>query len=90
MIYGGGVPWPLDNLFHTLEIRMSNTSASRTSRSRLFEGYFDGLPVAKNISGSGPSGSEYQVGITASTDALNNPYSFEVENCKVYRQARRR
>ncbi|MBN1441882.1 MAG: tetratricopeptide repeat protein [Planctomycetes bacterium] len=88
-VYGGGVPWPEDSQFHTMEIRRASDPAAR-ARSSVFDVLFDGLPVAKHITVAGLAGPEYEVNITGSTDALGNAYTLEVENFKVFRDARSR
>lgn len=88
--YGGGVEWPLDGRYHTLEIRRSRESTSTRSRTVTFDVYFDGQPVARGVGVTGLSGSELRTGIHALARELGGRCAFDVENLKVYREARRR
>lgn len=81
--YVGNVTWAADTNFHTLEIRKARTSRGAT-RSNMFDLYFDGEPVAREVQVPGLSTS-YQLSVMARTDALGNEYSVTVDNFKVYR-----
>ena len=81
--YVGNVTWAADTNFHTLEIRKARTSRGAT-KSNMFDLYFDGEPVAREVQVPGLSTS-YQLSVMARTDALGNEYSVTVDNFKVYR-----
>ena len=82
-VYTGNVTWAAGAAFHTLEIRKSRTSKGVT-RSGMFDLYFDGEPVAREVQVPGLS-SSYQLSVMARTEALGNEYSVTVDNFKVYR-----
>ena len=81
--YVGIVTWEDDAKFHTLEIRKARTSKG-TLKSRMFDLYFDGEQVAREIQVPGLTTS-YQLAVMARTDALDTEYSVTVDNFKVYR-----
>ncbi|MCH2365254.1 MAG: tetratricopeptide repeat protein, partial [Planctomycetes bacterium] len=61
--YVGNVTWAADTNFHTLEIRKARTSRGAT-RSNMFDLYFDGEPVAREVQVPGLSTS-YQMSVMA-------------------------
>ena len=81
--YVGIVTWAEDTNFHTLEIRKARTSRGAL-KSNMFNLYFDGEPVAREIQVPGLTTS-YQLAVMARTDALGNQSSVTVDNFKVYR-----
>lgn len=82
-VYTGDVTWADDAKFHNLEIRKTRTSKG-VLRSSMFDLYFDGEPVAKEVQVSGLS-SSFQLAVMGRTDALGNEYSVTVDDFKVYR-----
>jgi tetratricopeptide (TPR) repeat protein len=87
LIYTGGVPWPADQQFHTFEIRRAQGKKSFSKRG-VFDVFFDGEVVARNVSVAGLS-TQYELGVFARTDALENEYSITVDDFKVFRINRR-
>ena len=82
--YPGNVLWPSDTEYHTLEIRRT-AGPAREKRSDVFDLWFDGEPVALNVTVSGLSAREFDVAIYGSTDAIGSRYEMAVDNFKVYR-----
>ena len=87
LVYTGGVPWPDDQQFHTLEIRRAQGKRASLKRG-VFDVFFDGESVAQNVPVAGIS-TRYELGVYARTDALENEYSITVDDFKVFRVNRR-
>ena len=83
LVYSGGIPWPDDRGFHTLEIRRAEGPARNTKRS-VFDLLLDGEPIARNVLVNGLS-NDYELGVWARTDALDSEYTVAVDDFKVYR-----
>lgn len=87
LVYPGGIQWPGDGAFHSLEIRRARYEASsRSRRTAVFDVSLDGEPVARNVRVSGAGGGKYAFGLTAASEEAGKSFSVTVEGLRIYRE----